>query len=49
MNSGYILMAKSKGFCYGYGVREVKDNSKVFGLGNWKNGVPINRIGGGGS
>lgn len=30
-NSGYILKAKSKGFCYGYKVREVKDDSKVYG------------------
>lgn len=26
-DSGYILKAKSKGFCYAYGVREVEDNS----------------------
>lgn len=43
LNSGYILKAKSKGFCYRYKVREVKDNSKVSGLGNWKNDVAINR------
>ena len=46
----YILKADRTRFTGGVNVRygrktEVKDDSKVFGLSNWKNGVAMNESG----